>query len=882
VVDQHSEVLIARYGELLDSDTIDLDCIDQLSDVVVETLVRFGVPARRSRPGMITSARTIALPFASMNMSLEIAGVDEPLTLQQVTDVSARVTPNLRVAILSMRGYAEDALDVGGDVVLLDRHHLEAILAGLLNPQALLAEAVQNATFDDQSYTSLTSILVIQEPAQPPQCAPPDRVPPPWELVEEVANEARVRQILGGRPGWPEMTGMAALDEQRLLLTTAQGLIEIHVRRGTTHWFLAMERLHGAPLVQADGSVIVMCHDAVIRCRDGQITPIAGGLQGAVDLSADRDGAAWVLSGTGTRFDDVANIRLLTRIGDDFGHQQTYNVAFGASVHGMAWLQGRSFFLAAGSHSGVVNLSRSSVVQPADQVRSEQSYPEHVIALDSKNVLTGSTDGRGVSATIYRTDLLRRSTALMTRLRLNKIQGLAATPGHVYILGDVRGNDHLRPQPVILKATFPHQAPPSEEGTPKPLNNVRLVAKGNRKDYALDAVPIADGAQATVFSARHRASQIPVAFKRLKLKSPENIARLRYEVEAGQRFGDNPHVVPVLDFDPAAGWFVMPLADGNADEAREEFEHPQQLIELIAAICDGLRVPHHLGWVHRDLKPANVLKLGGVWAIADWGLGRRPRGRTSHPGRTQIGVLYGTAGFAAPELSDDAHQAGPQADIYSLGQIIGWALTGRWPKANRPLLPPDKPWRSIVGELTRDDPADRPATVDEVLALMDSALPVSQRRPADLGRMAPAAHQRVAAMEPERQSAAAPAVNPAAFLALSNEPLIVEGLLGRIEFDGEVVTIVKNGYGAEMKGRRAVDVSQIDTVILKSATRWNHGYLQIIVRGRPPVPEQRGLFLGGRPPMQDSLSVSFAHRANPEATRMKASIDASLGRTGSA
>jgi serine/threonine protein kinase len=82
-------------------------------------------------------------------------------------------------------------------------------------------------------------------------------------------------------------------------------------------------------------------------------------------------------------------------------------------------------------------------------------------------------------------------------------------------------------------------------------------------------------------------------------------------------------------------------------------------------------------------------------------------------------VLLGTEGFAAPELSSNAHTAGPPADVYSVGQMIGWAVLGRWPRANIPLIPPDGPWHDIVAAATHYDPDLRPATVDALLALIE-------------------------------------------------------------------------------------------------------------------------------------------------------------------
>ena len=320
----------------------------------------------------------------------------------------------------------------------------------------------------------------------------------------------------------------------------------------------------------------------------------------------------------------------------------------------------------------------------------------------------------------------------------------------------------------------------------------------------------------------------------------------------------------------------MPLAEGTAEEALDELEDPRQLIELITAICDGLRAPHRDGWVHRDLKPANVLRLGGAWAVADWGLGRRPRGQTSHPGRTHVGAFYGTEGFAPPELSDDAHQVGPQADIYSLGQIIGWALTRTLPRANRPLLPPDMRWRKVVEAMTRDSPAQRPASVDEVLGLVNETDTETVRPRAVSVPRQTAARELVAASDPNRQITVPAPIDPAPASTPRDEPIIVKGILGRIEFDGRTVTIVKDGYGPQMKGQYTVMLREIRAITLKAATRWNHGYLQLVVRDQRPAPVLNGVFLGGRPHMQDPLSMSFRYRTNADASRIKRAIEAAL------
>ncbi|WLQ69202.1 MULTISPECIES: serine/threonine-protein kinase [Streptomyces] len=241
--------------------------------------------------------------------------------------------------------------------------------------------------------------------------------------------------------------------------------------------------------------------------------------------------------------------------------------------------------------------------------------------------------------------------------------------------------------------------------------------RGERKDYACERLPLADGGQANVFKAVHKPSGKVVILKKLKDKYPpaRQVARMKREIECGRSLIGNPHAMPILDFDPKYTWFVMPYAEATAESCQEEFSDDAALRELLESLCSVLAVAHHEGWIHRDIKPANVLRLKGRWVLADWGIVRRPLGQTTDPQRTRVGVFLGSEGFAAPEHYNDAHHAGPTADIYSLGQLIGWAVTGEMPLVNVPLLPKSGPWRAIVREATQRDPERRPATVSAFL-----------------------------------------------------------------------------------------------------------------------------------------------------------------------
>lgn len=252
----------------------------------------------------------------------------------------------------------------------------------------------------------------------------------------------------------------------------------------------------------------------------------------------------------------------------------------------------------------------------------------------------------------------------------------------------------------------------------------QIEPSGDRAAYRLDPAPLGDGGQGEVFKARHKPTQSDVAFKKRKHNDSESVARMTREIEVGTQLAHR-NVMPIFDSAADASWFVMPLAKHNAlAEQAQLVNDSDRLRRLVNAVTAALRVAHEEDWVHRDVKPENVLRLptpdGKLrWVLADWGLGRRPRGTTSVPGRTEVGRAYGTEGFAAPELGVDAHKATPAADIYSVGQLIGWAITGRLPQTNIPLLPPSGPWLAVVRECTRHNAIDRPQSIEELVALID-------------------------------------------------------------------------------------------------------------------------------------------------------------------
>ncbi|WP_405103024.1 serine/threonine-protein kinase [Micromonospora sp. NBC_01412] len=747
--------LIARYGQLLGGDHDERERSELLLDILYELLTASGVQLRPATP-LVGESPTLGLRRGDTKLLLGLVWRDSPLTSLDVAmwQQAARRRSNMQVALISMSGFNDHAGEAtdpqSSTVILLDRSHVEAALCGLLTIEEAMQEVGDRVVFDGMAFTHLTELLLTAPRHDPPSFVSFTRAPMPWELEIAVAGEVSLQHLLSGGGGWGEINGFT-VDGPRMLITTGEGVAEVDTLRGTAHWLLPLAGCSGGALVSADGGILVRRGSAVVEWKDGVLTPIAGNLGDTRMLLWGPGGQAWALCGSGA---ELGGATLgLVRLGGTVGDQQRYSISFNANVLSAVWLGNLRFFLGAEGHSAVVDLGRSTMVRREDWIESPLN-PKYLVARGGEVIAAGS-DRTGVRVFLHRVDPAARTTSLVAQMQLNRAQGLGVTAqGRLLLLGDVRGNSQV-PHPITVEISMgsgirttartgapakPVEAePPAADAasgapvdtavpsvvaadTADPYVAVRLVARGERKDYALEPRPLNTGGQAQVFRARHKRTGTPVALKRLRMTGEDQRARMRREVDAAGMFGSNRHVMPVLDFSPTLDWLVMPLADHSAEDTAAALRSKGPLRELITAICEGMREPHQAGWIHRDLKPANILWLDGRWVVADWGLGRRPRGQTTAPGRTQVGELYGSLGYAAPELYTDAHAVSPQTDIYSIGQIIGWALLQTDPRANVPHLPPASPWRAVVRAATHHDPRQRPATVDELLALIATEL----------------------------------------------------------------------------------------------------------------------------------------------------------------
>jgi serine/threonine protein kinase len=132
---------------------------------------------------------------------------------------------------------------------------------------------------------------------------------------------------------------------------------------------------------------------------------------------------------------------------------------------------------------------------------------------------------------------------------------------------------------------------------------------------------------------------------------------------------------------------------------------PRRAKAIIADVIAGLQELHALDIVHRDLKGDNVLAVGDDWKLGDFGISKN-LSRAVTQGRTFQG--HGTPGFAPPEQLDGA-VAHASADVYALGKLITFVLTGQT-DVDQVMLPS---WARLARRCTDRAPENRPS-VEEV------------------------------------------------------------------------------------------------------------------------------------------------------------------------
>lgn len=238
---------------------------------------------------------------------------------------------------------------------------------------------------------------------------------------------------------------------------------------------------------------------------------------------------------------------------------------------------------------------------------------------------------------------------------------------------------------------------------------------------------IGGGGMGEVYKAEHRLMKRPCALKLIRPAYRDDgqfLTRFEREVQATAQL-THWNTIQIYDFGQSADgafFYVMELLQGaNLGDVVGRFGPlpPARAIHLLRQTCGALSEAHTSGLVHRDIKPENIFaaRIGGLYDVAkllDFGAVREttPQDGTQ---LTACGTIIGTARYMSPEQAAASPDVGPAADLYSLGAVAYFLLTGC------PPFPQGNPAEVIIAQI-HDAPLpparlapDLPADLEQVV-----------------------------------------------------------------------------------------------------------------------------------------------------------------------
>jgi serine/threonine-protein kinase len=277
--------------------------------------------------------------------------------------------------------------------------------------------------------------------------------------------------------------------------------------------------------------------------------------------------------------------------------------------------------------------------------------------------------------------------------------------------------------------------------------------------YHLESL-IGTGGMGEVWRARHKMLAREAAIKIIRPELIQgasarqaDVAMRRFEREARVTADlQSPHTVYLYDFGTSRDghfYFVMELLDGVSLQKLVQTFGPQpgsRVIHILRQVCLSLEEAHARGMVHRDLKPSNIMVCKVALQhdfvkVLDFGL-VKPTQTEEITHLTVDGVSAGTPGYIAPEIAMGEERIDGRADLYTLGCVAYYLLTGTMvfnessptamavahvqktavPPSQRTELPISPDLESVVLQCLAKKPGDRPVSARALIRLLDGCV----------------------------------------------------------------------------------------------------------------------------------------------------------------
>jgi serine/threonine-protein kinase len=264
---------------------------------------------------------------------------------------------------------------------------------------------------------------------------------------------------------------------------------------------------------------------------------------------------------------------------------------------------------------------------------------------------------------------------------------------------------------------------------------------------------LGEGGMGTVYRARHAMMRRPTA---VKLLPPErageaNLARFEREVQLTAQL-THPNTITIFDYGRTPDgvfYYAMELLDGATldDVVRlDGAQPPGRVLKVLAEVASALEEAHGVDFIHRDIKPANIIlcRQGGkpdVAKLVDFGLVKDLAGADGVE-LTSTEAITGTPLYLSPEALNAPEKVDARSDIYALGAVGYFLLTGEHVFTGHTLVevcghhlhsepepPSQRLGRSVPADLEAvllsclaKDASDRPQSASELLERVHSCL----------------------------------------------------------------------------------------------------------------------------------------------------------------
>jgi serine/threonine-protein kinase len=261
---------------------------------------------------------------------------------------------------------------------------------------------------------------------------------------------------------------------------------------------------------------------------------------------------------------------------------------------------------------------------------------------------------------------------------------------------------------------------------------------------------IGEGGMGAVYRASHAMLRRPTAIKLMRAgdAGAERARRFEREVQLTSQL-THPNTVSIFDYGQTPDgtfYYAMEYLEGLNLEELVRIDGPQppaRVAYILRQVAASLAEAHDNGLVHRDVKPSNVILTaarGGAHdfvKVVDFGLVKE---LDEAAGLTREGFLTGTPHYLAPESLTSAGEVTQRSDLYSLGCVAYYLLTGQRvfegrsvievcsQHLNTPPVPPaERLGRAVPDSLSRvlmscleKTPERRPVSARAVVDMLDA------------------------------------------------------------------------------------------------------------------------------------------------------------------